>query len=975
MSAEQSPGDKSLRQLEQGLRAGFVNKDYPASPLYLPQFLVNDSQKDKKVLSSILRGLQSCDEFWISVAFVTTSGVATLIQTLLALRDQGKRGKILVSQYLYFTQPEALKRLMQFQNLEIRMAVEGNFHSKGYLFHRSHIRTTSKDEADVYDLIIGSSNLTANALCTNIEWNLQVSATPQSHLIQTALTEFQVEFQRAKPVDLPYLELYTALYEQQKTYTARIRSEAAHTLSLGPAIKIPDPNTMQVEAMTRLQELRSQGVRKALLISATGTGKTYLSAFDTQAAGAKRLLFVVHRSRIAAAALESYRLLWGNQRTYGLFTDGHREIGADFVFSTVQTLSRPENLALLDPRAFDYLVLDETHRAGALTYQSILNYFQPQFLLGMTATPERTDGFDIFSLFDHQIAYEIRLHRALEENILSPFHYYGVADLTVDGTVLEEHADFNLLCADQRVNHIIQQSNTYGCDDGVVRGLIFCSSIKEGRTLSQMLNQKGLKTVFLSGESSDEERSEAIRRLESDPKELDYILTVDIFNEGIDIPRVNQVILLRPTQSAIVFVQQLGRGLRKIPQKEYLTVIDFIGNYQRNFLIPIALYGDSTYNKDTLRKLLSSGSNTIPGTSTINFDVITKERIFKAIDQANMSLLADLKKDYQLLRYQLGRIPMMQDFGEHGYRDPMLYVKKYKSYANFLPLVENSWVREDFGPHEKRLLELFSSEINNAKRITESLALSLLLQQGSLDRKSLNRLLKQDYGLSLLHGDWEALPNQLNFGFLGRENTFRNVQKEGESLRLGPDLAKALRSPTFVEFLNDSVGYAQRTYRKALAQGDWVGGFIRYQKYGRKDVCRLLNWPKDISSTVYGYRTNNRVTPLFVTYHKNEEIGATTRYADQLINANTFRWQSRSNRKLDSDEIQQVIHSQRILLFIKKEDSEGRDFYYMGDLEVVEGSVHQSTMPDTTIPVVNFEFSLDAPVDPSMLEYLDYQRT
>jgi superfamily II DNA or RNA helicase len=212
-----------------------------------------------------------------------------------------------------------------------------------------------------------------------------------------------------------------------------------------------------------------------------------------------------------------------------------------------------------------------------------------------------------------------------------------------------------------------------------------------------MLNQKGLKTVFLSGESSDEERSEAIRRLESDPKELDYILTVDIFNEGIDIPRVNQVILLRPTQSAIVFVQQLGRGLRKIPQKEYLTVIDFIGNYQRNFLIPIALYGDSTYNKDTLRKLLSSGSNTIPGTSTINFDVITKERIFKAIDQANMSLLADLKKDYQLLRYQLGRIPMMQDFGDHGYRDPMLYVEKYKSYANFLPLVENSWVREDFG--------------------------------------------------------------------------------------------------------------------------------------------------------------------------------------------------------------------------------------------------------------------------------------
>lgn len=192
----------------------------------------------------------------------------------------------------------------------------------------------------------------------------------------------------------------------------------------------------------------------------------------------------------------------------------------------------------------------------------------------------------------------------------------------------------------------------------------------------------------MSGSSSDEQRAQAIQALESDPQGLDYILTVDIFNEGIDIPRVNQVILLRPTESAIVFVQQLGRGLRKIPGKEYLTVIDFIGNYQKNFLVPVALYGDTTYNKDTLRKLLTTGSNTLPGTSTVNFDPIAKERIYTAIDQANMSKLSDLRDDYKRLRFQLGRVPMMVDFLEHGHRDPMLYVDYDRSYANFVLRVE-----------------------------------------------------------------------------------------------------------------------------------------------------------------------------------------------------------------------------------------------------------------------------------------------
>ena len=249
-------------------------------------------------------------------------------------------------------------------------------------------------------------------------------------------------------------------------------------------------------------------------------------------------------------------------------------------------------------------------------------------------------GNDIFKLFDHNIAYEIRLNRAMEEEMLTSFHYYGVTDLLIDDNKVDNLTDFNLLISSERVNRIIEQANFYGSDNGITRGLVFCSRKKEAVELSTLFNLRGYKTVALTGDSSEEERAKSIEKLESDnlSEKLDYIFTVDIFNEGIDIPKINQIIMLRPTESAIIFIQQLGRGLRKVDGKGYLTVIDFIGNYEKNYLIPVALYGDTSYNKDSLRKLITEGSKMIPGCSTINFDEITKERIFQSIDSANMQL-------------------------------------------------------------------------------------------------------------------------------------------------------------------------------------------------------------------------------------------------------------------------------------------------------------------------------------------------
>ena len=383
------------------------------------------------------------------------------------------------------------------------------------------------------------------------------------------------------------------------------------------------------------------------------------------------------RRTIAEEAMNTFKTLLGNEIKMGMYSGYEKNLEADYLFSTIQTISKSENLQLFGQNYFDYIVIDETHRAGAKSYLSIINHFKPKFLLGMTATPERTDGSDIFKLFNYKIAYEIRLHSALEEKMLSPFHYYGVTDLTINGEEVDDRAEFNKLVADERVNRIIEKINLYGCDDGKARGLIFCSKIEEAEKLSIMFNQREYITLSLTGRHSEIERQEAIRKLESDaPNEsLDYIFTVDIFNEGIDIPKVNQVIMLRPTQSAIIFVQQLGRGLRKVSGKEYLTVIDFIGNYENNFLLPIALYGDKTYNKDTLRKLVASESSFIPGSSSINFDEISKEKIFESINRTNLSKFVDLKGDYFNLKNRLGRFPLMIDFLHHGSRDPFHFVK------------------------------------------------------------------------------------------------------------------------------------------------------------------------------------------------------------------------------------------------------------------------------------------------------------
>jgi superfamily II DNA or RNA helicase len=666
--------------------------DNAQQQLKSPFLVLNCRNESVRVLTRIQRELESCANFRFYVAFVNQEGVTSLLQTLEDLKNRNISGQILLSQYLNFTDPMALRTLLKLRNIDLRIAIRDSMHAKGYYFNCEH---------GISRYIIGSSNWTASALSTNTELNIQVESTSASSLASEIDQEFSYQFSKAIPVTLEFIESYeqrralkSLSMPQLSTDSNEFSNQVLPLLLTTNRPSTFSPNTMQEEALASLAALRSSGKNKALLISATGTGKTFLSAFDVQAHGAQRMLFVVHRENIARAALKSFQQIFGQTKKLGLYTGNEKDCDADFLFCTIQTMSKCEHLNRFTQDHFDYIVVDESHRAGAATYANFLNYFRAKFLLGMTATPERTDGADIFKYFDYNIPYEIRLQRALEEQMLCPFHYFGVTDLTVNGEEVEEYSDFNKLTAAERVCRIIEKLEFYNCDDGVVRGLIFCSRVDEAKTLSIEFNKRSYRTVALDGNSSEEDRELAISRLEaaSDAHEkLDYILTVDIFNEGVDIPQCNQIVLLRPTQSPIVFVQQLGRGLRKIDSKKnkYLTVIDFIGNYTNNFLIPIALFGDRTYDKDSIRRLLVSGNEGLPGSSTINFDRIAREKIFKSINSANTKKLKDLKTDFFALKSRIGRSPMMCDFVAHDLRDPRSFADYSGSFYAFAKSIDS----------------------------------------------------------------------------------------------------------------------------------------------------------------------------------------------------------------------------------------------------------------------------------------------
>lgn len=947
-------------------KAGFLNGSIEANKSLIPKLLVNDHIKGRKVLSDIIYELNNCEEFFLSVAFITSSGITPLLETFRKLEEKGVKGKILTTNYLTFSEPKALKRILEFNNIEVKVFCEENFHTKGYIFrHSNH-----------YKVIVGSSNLTQTALTKNKEWNLKVSSLEEGALTYSIFSEFNDLWKKAEPLTLDWIETYEDIYKQQREFTRKSKVPRISQYTL-------KPNRMQVTAINSLENLRKEGKNKALLISATGTGKTYLSAFDVRNFNPKKALFIVHREQIAKQALESFRNVFGDIRTMGILSGGKKELENDFIFSTIQTLSKDNVLQSFKKDYFDYIIIDEVHKAGANTYQKILSYFNPQFLLGMTATPERSDEFDIFKIFDYNIAYEIRLQQALEEDLLCPFHYFGISDLIINNGEEDEEIKFKHLVADERVNHIIEKINFYGYDGNRVKGLVFCSNKDEAKELSKKFNERGYRTVALTGENSQKEREDAIRRLEEDLEEqLDYIFTVDIFNEGVDIPAVNQVIMLRETKSAIIFVQQLGRGLRKYKDKEYVVVIDFVGNYNNNFLIPIALSGDRTFNKDTIRKYVMEGTRIIPGCSTINFDEISKKRIFSAIDSANFNDIRLLKENYSNLKMKLGRIPTIMDFDKYQSIDILKIFEKSGSYYNFLRKYEKDYSVK-LKEKEALFIEFISKKLAAGKRPHELILIKLLIEHKKNIMSNLKYELKERYNVDFTSSTEKNLINILinEFPTGTGKKTYEQcifIERENDEIVVSRDFKDLLKNNYFKSMVEELINFALNRYEKNFSDRYKNTNFQLYEKYTYEDVCRLLEWEKgEVALNIGGYKFDKgtKTYPVFINYDKAEDIIDTINYEDKFISESKLIAISKSGRTVQSEDVMQAYNAERdgveMYLFVRKnkDDKTSKEFYFLGNIKAV-GEPHEFVMKNTNKTAVEIEYEIITPVREDIYDYL-----
>lgn len=954
--------DYLAQELQQSLASALIDDKINSLPDLQPQIIYNDYNSGSNLLVELLQELQTCKRFYFAIAFITQSGLICLKECLKLLQEKNITGNILTTDYLYFNQPKALQELQQYPNLNIRIYTKENFHIKGYIFEQN----------DYYTLIVGSNNLTQTALKANKEWSLKINSLANGALINNTLSQFQQMWQEAMPLTDIWLKQYTDKYHSLQ----KLKREFA-TAQENISTNDIAPNKMQQEALNALEKLQQNNKHKALLISATGTGKTYLSAFAVKKANPKRLLFLAHREQILKQACKTFAKIIPDIQ-YGILSANHKDFHKPYLFATINMLNKEENLTQFTPTHFDYIIIDETHRAGTNSYLKILNYCQPQFLLGMTATPERTDGFDIYQLFDHNIAYEIRLNQAMQENLLCPFHYFGITDITVDDQEINDNSIFNDLTTDARVTHIINQSQYYGFSGERLRGLIFCSHIEEAQILSQKFNERGFHTIALSGKDSQETRTNAIHKLEQKERStgLDYIFTVDIMNEGIDIPAINQIIMLRPTKSAIIFVQQLGRGLRKYPQKDYVVILDFIGNYQNNFMIPIALSGDTSYNKDNIRHYVTEGNRFIFGSSTIHFDKVARQKIYQAIDSAKLSDTALLKNEYLQLKQKLGKIPSIFDFSQFGSIDILKFLDKFKTYHNFLQKYDKDYTIR-FNTIQEEILYFISYRFAKGKRIHELLALKLLLKNTSHLLMDIKQILTTKYHQELTEQIKVSLIRNLTnlFTISNEQAKFSNCIfiKESDNDYIISDIFKSvLQDEKFYFQINEILDFALKRYQKYYQHKYKNTNLVLYQKYTYEEVCYLLNWPQKINPNAmagYFYEKTTHTMPVFINYITPDKKRVD--YTNEFLSNTLITAYSKSNRKLDSSDAKHIYNAKeeqnKLYLFVRKpsEDKEAKEFYFLGEI-TAQGK------PEFAPKYNGFKilYKLDTPVRADIFDYL-----
>lgn len=915
----------------------FVNIKCPTiysgwrSIMHIEKKLIVNSEKGN-LLNELIASMNQCKKFYFSVAFINFSGLQLLLDVLKDAEKRGVEGKIITSTYLNFTEVKALNRINEFENIQLKIfdtekAV--GFHTKAYIF----------EYEDFYKVIIGSSNMTQSALKSNVEWNVEMIVKEDSRFLQEVLQEYHHLWNSSVHADDAFILKYEEFLNKLSGFTnnqAFIYEKPEYIV----------PNNMQRRAVENLERIRSFGEKKALVIAATGTGKTYMSAFDVKNFKPKRMLFIVHREEILKKAKETFEKLLPNEKvTFGLLTGNEKQVGADYLFSTIQTLSKCYQE--FKPNEFDYIIFDEAHHATSPSYQVIFEYFEPAFTLGMTATPERSDQKSVFDLFDNNVALEVRLHEALEDELVIPFHYFGITDfegIDLSDVDIDDVAEITKrLKVNERVDFIIEKMKFYGHDGEKRKCLGFCVTVEHANYMAEEFNKRGYKSVSLSGSDLVKERTEYIKRLEDDNDELEFIFTVDIFNEGVDIPSVNSVLMLRPTNSPIVFIQQLGRGLRKHEDKSFLTVLDFIGNHSKSFLIAIALNGSRYYDKESLKVAIATGFANIPGCTHIQMDKISQEQILAQIDRENFNSMKYLKEEYfEFKKMNQGYVPLyLMDYMKFdGAPDPIKFIDR--TYQQFVAKVERDdqlkelLLNENF---EGALKEL-SSKLP-LKRVYEFAIAKYLLEQEQISLETA----KQEILKLVVDVDEDSVKhafecwNQDYYDPGQKKRNFKLFSFEDGVLRKTAAYQELSTNETYKKYLEDVILYGIFRYEKEFKEAYYgVPHFKLYEQYQMGDAALLSNYRKSHSAfRGSGLLANGNDYFLFIDLHKEADIKESINYHDEFIDEQYFQWQTPNSTAPTSDRGKNIVFNKdrgiNLHLFIRKYkmiDGKTQPYIYIG---------------------------------------------
>ncbi len=919
-------------------------------------FLTNESSI--RFLDKIIADLSSCDSFDFSVSFIKKAGLTLLQDSMEKALKRGAQGRLLTSTYQNFTDIPSLEVFLKWQelypnfkcHLEYGSFGDDGFHTKGYLF-------TFKDHREV---IIGSSNITYWALLKNKEWDLSLEISHNDDVYQEIAKEFSFLWEHTNPLNHDIVKQYTehlkyAIEQWDMDFFDPDSNEQVR------------PNLMQRQALKEISRYRSMNVNKALVVAATGSGKTYLAAFDALNFQAKKLLFIVHKDMILEAAMQTFMHVFGTSRTYGLYTGQTKEgLTADFLFAS--NIIMANNLGLFDPKEFDYIVIDEVHHAAADTYRRIIDYFKPQFLLGLTATPDRMDEQSVYDLFDKNVPYDLRLREALENDLIVPFHYYGIRDslisYTDDITGEGVRKMIQEIASNTHCEFVRDQIEKYRPKGTKLKCVGFCRTVEHARLMAENMNKLGYTCISLSGQDGTGVRLKAFSDLEDNSNPLSIIFTVDILNEGIDVPAMNMVLFLRPTESSTIFIQQLGRGLRKYKNKDYLTVLDFIANsYTRSVQIALAL-GSLSKSGTTDKRTIADHVRTdyqelgLPGL-LIHFDKESRDEILNSIEHTNFNRFELLKKDYQnfkeYLKLKPGEYPKHTDFlnGEVS-ADLLRYTKKFESYYDFLKRCE-----EDvpfFNDEQVKVIRTLSWHLPLIR--SEDYLIVERLLSGEKSESDLRNYCQLDDDFneaSFLHA----------LRILQDDVTFTRPDSYGALIKKNRDkycLTFDTTSGAFVEWISDLLAYGLQRFAS-----DFYGdhGLLKlYGSYTGSKSYMALNNGNMFRMT--GVETIQGHLCLYITLNKDSQPEERLKYKDKFLSNKILQWESQTGTTLENLKGKKLMQASFAEIFVRKtktEDGVESPFVYLG-----KGHLSNARISDNPAKALLFDIILEKTV-PEVYKY------